>query len=142
MSSMREKTPEVVERRDTAGGGDFERVVEALQPGQLRSVQLKALTEDLGFRVPELSELGLISEQTFRNWRNDPAATGLPRPLDDLRAIAEHMLDSGQWKPHQIGAWFTQRNRQLEQEIPLDVLAAGRFEDVLAASSRHMAIAV
>ncbi len=55
MSSTREKTTDVVERRDAADGGDLEKVVRALQPGQLRSVQLAALTEDLGFRVPELS---------------------------------------------------------------------------------------
>lgn len=142
MSSTREKTTDVVERRDAADGGDLEKVVRALQPGQLRSVQLAALTEDLGFRVPELSVLGSVAEQTVRTWRKEPAGRGLPRPLDDLRAIAEHMLTSGQWEPHQIGAWFTQRNRWLDQEIPLDVLAAGRFEDVLAATGRHMAVAV
>lgn len=141
MTARHEQSPDVGERHDPSRGGD-QRALDALQPGQLRSLQIKAMTDDLGIKVKDLRTIGSVSEQTIRNWKNDATGTGLPRGLDDLRAVAEHMLDSGDWSPAQVGIWFFQRNRHLDQELPFDLLVEGRFDEVYAATDRHLVLAV
>ena len=114
---------------------DEDPVRERLQPGQLRSTQLRALIEDLQFQVSLLATVGGVSEQTIRNWRTERDGGVLPEHLDDVRAIALRMVTAKQLPAKRIGPWFSERNLSLEDDSrPVTMIAENRFEDLLEAS--------
>lgn len=135
------KHPDVRADHDETQGGE-DPVLAALQPGELRSRQLEALISQLGFRVSDLARAGSVSTQSIRNWRADANGVGLPEHLDDIRAIAEFLIDTTDATPAQVGVWFQQRNRALDHRRPLDLLCAGEFDQVLRASTERAGVLV
>lgn len=106
----------------------------ALQPGIPRSIQLAAMTNWLGFTVSDLVQLGQVDQNQIEAWQRPSSDTGLPRLVDDVRAISSRMVQDGRFAPEEIGPWFREPNAHLASQRPLRVIEDGRYEDVLVAS--------
>lgn len=110
----------------------------SLQPGVPRDQQITALIDEAGFKLSDLSLVARVSDQTIRNWRSEEESSErLPDELDDVRSIAENMIQREQLAADQVGDWFAQRNRLLNHRRPIDVIMlSGGFETVLSAADR------
>lgn len=97
------------------------------------SDQLDALTNGIGLRSRELTQVAQVSRATLSRWRKEEGAER-PRRLDDLRAIASYMVRTGALRPHSVGGWLRSRNVGLDHQRPLEVIAKGEFPRVLAAA--------
>ncbi|MDW5597782.1 hypothetical protein VSS74_25745 [Conexibacter stalactiti] len=115
---------------ETASHLDGERAAlgYALAPAATTSERVRGLL-DIGLHASELARVaGSVSVSAVRNWAADQAE---PRPhaaiaLDDLRAVAKILLDSGM-EPRRIGHWLRGWNPLLENR-PLDLIATVPME--------------
>lgn len=127
------------EKRDMRKGSELSdnetlEGVAALQPGISRSIQLSAMINWLGFTVSDLVQLGRVDQSQIEAWLRASRDTGLPRLVDDVRAISIRMVEDGSFAPTEIGSWFREPNAYLANQSPLQVIEDGRYEDVLVAS--------
>jgi hypothetical protein len=97
------------------------------------SVQLQALTKDLGLRDRELMKLASVSRATLARWRKEGQGER-PAPIDDLRVIAVLLIRSGALRPTSVAGWLRSRNGGLSWSRPLEVLEDGEFALVLSAA--------
>ena len=84
-----------------------------------------------GFSEDELVRATGASARSMRRWISegvDPARGGYEDRIDDLRAINEILVTA--YSADLARSWLKARNRLLDYERPIDVLAAGRFDDV------------
>ena len=88
------------------------------------SVQLGALTKQVGMRDVELAKLASVSRATLARWRKE-GSSERPPALDDLRAIVVLLIGTGAMNPRSVAGWLRSRNRGLDWNRPLDVLASG-----------------
>jgi len=97
------------------------------------SDQIDALTNGIGLRSRELTQVAQVSRATLSRWRKEEGAER-PRQLDDLRAIARYMVRTGALRPHSVGGWLRSRNVSLDHRRPLEVIAEGEFSLVMSAA--------
>lgn len=97
------------------------------------SDQIDALTNEIGLRSRELTQVARVSRATLSRWRKEEGAER-PRRLDDLRAIASYMVRTGALRPHSVGGWLRSRNVSLDHRRPLEVIAEGEFSLVMSAA--------
>jgi transcriptional regulator with XRE-family HTH domain len=95
--------------------------------------QLAALKTDLGFRDRELMRLAGVSRATLSRWRREGDAERPPE-IDDLRAIVALLIRCGAMRPRSVAGWVRSRNRGLNDQRPLEALAAGEFRRVMKAA--------
>lgn len=88
------------------------------------SLQLQALTKDVGMRDVELAGLAGVSRATLARWRKEGDAER-PRALDDVRAIAVLLIRTGAMRPRSVAGWLRSRNVGLDWNRPLDILGQG-----------------
>lgn len=84
----------------------------------------------------EVATITGVKSRQVQHW-----ASGAHRPqgeakdrLLELHYIVERLRDV--YKPEGVDIWIHGRNRDLGGEKPIDLLGAGRFEEVLAAVER------
>lgn len=122
----------VTEQSQPAAGLD-----EATSPKEV----VRYLLETVRLTQRELEEVVRADTRTIRRWADkDSAAEPQERfheRIDDLRAIA---LMLGRSLPgEQTGRWLRARNRYLRWQRPLDLLAAGNYEEALEAIEAYLA---
>lgn len=110
----------------------------------VRMTDLLELLHEFGLRDDDIAAaVPDISARTARRWRQEgtPHAKAPTRwsQVDDLRSIIGFMLADGTYDEAAIIAWLRSRQQKLGLQRPLDVLRAGRFDDVLTAA--EMAVA-
>lgn len=105
-----------------AKSGLYAKLVGDLREGVLTNAELAGIT-------------GVKSRQV-QHW-----ASGAHRPqgeakdrLLELHYIVDRLLDV--YTPEGVDIWLHGRNRSLEAQKPIDLLAEGKFEQVLAAVER------
>src|ERR1700759_1278549 len=108
-------------------------VLEKLNETSPLSMQLQALTKDMGLRDRELMKLAGVSRATLARWRKDGEGER-PAPIDDLRVIAVLLIRSGALRPTSAAGGLRARNGGLSWNRPLDVLGDDEFALVLSAA--------
>jgi hypothetical protein len=99
-----------------------------------RALEPKLITELLGhFGLTEvdIATATATNPRSVRRWklRTEPTRTTAQR-LDDLRNVIVLMRESGGMTDRAIVLWLRQRNRELEDHRPLEVLAHGLYSHV------------
>jgi hypothetical protein len=92
------------------------------------------LRQDIGLLERELALVTGAGVRTVRRWLAHDVGHAQQRhadALDDLRAIAAAL--EGYLKRRSISGWLRTRNQALNGGRPLELLALGEFEAVLAA---------
>jgi hypothetical protein len=112
---------------------DSQAVLEKLNESSPLSVQLQALTKDIGLRDRELMKLSGVSRATLARWRKSGQGER-PAPIDDLRVIAVLLIRSGALRPTSVAGWLRSRNAGLSWSRPLDLLGDDEFALVLSAA--------
>lgn len=112
--------------------------MEAIRPDAPRPLQLAVLRRYIGLKVREIAFVASVTEQSVGNWKKFHTP-GRPPAYDDLRAVVERMMQTST-DPILIGSWLRSRNDGLDYQRPLDLLKAGEFEQVMAATEDFLAI--
>lgn len=112
--------------------------------GSVRVHDLLALLSDFGLGDDDIaSALPDVSERSVRRWRTagppSSKASARWRQLDDLRTIVGFLLADGTYDEQGIVSWLRSRHDDLRLRRPLDALAEGGFDDVLAAAESSVA---
>lgn len=82
-----------------------------------------------GLTQKDLASATGASERSVRNWAKTSAIrAGHEERLRELRDVALILQDS--LTPRGVGQWLRARNRLLDAAKPIDLLAAGRAEEV------------
>lgn len=113
---------EVTPSQALAEAGLYARLVDDLRVTALTNAEVAAIT---GVKVRQV--------QHWASGAHRPQGEAKDRLLE-LHYIVERLRDV--YKPEGIDIWIHARNRGLSGEKPIDLLAAGRFEQVLAAVER------
>jgi hypothetical protein len=86
-----------------------------------------------GLTQKDLASATGASERSVRNWAKTSAIrAGHEERLRELRDVALILQDS--LTPRGVGQWLRARNRLLDGDRPIDLLASGRAEEVLKAA--------
>jgi DNA-binding transcriptional regulator YiaG len=89
-----------------------------------------------GLSVPEMAQLIGVAERQVRNWSagaNTPSGRNRDRLLQ-LHYVSQLLRDVYTHEGAEI--WLHGRKRSLDGRRPIDLLAAGEYEEVLAAIER------
>jgi transcriptional regulator with XRE-family HTH domain len=124
MSVTRTKTQKAQKRSETRQPSlnpAAKAVLAKLHETSPLSEQLQAFSKDLRLRDRELMALAGVSRATLARWRKEGDSERPPQ-LDDLRAIAIKLIQSGALRPSSVAGWLRSRNRGLDWQRPLDVL--------------------
>lgn len=105
-----------------AEAGLYARLVDDLRTTALTSAEVADIT---GVKVRQV--------QHWASGAHRPQGEAKDRLLE-LHYVVERLRDV--YKPEGIDIWVHGRNRGLNGEKPIDLLRAGRFEEVLAAVER------
>lgn len=110
-------------------------VTEALAKSGLYAKLVDDLREGV-LTNAELAEITGVKSRQVQHW-----ASGAHRPqgeakdrLLELHYIVDRLLDV--YTPEGVDIWLHGRNRSLGAQKPIDLLAEGKFEQVLAAVER------
>src|SRR3954451_2471381 len=98
---------------------------------------VRALTR-IGFTQKQIANATGATDRSVRNW----ATTGAIRPTFDerLRELSEiSLLLSDTASPLGVTQWLNARNRLLDNERPIDLIAQGKTDDVRAAVESFLA---
>ena len=93
-------------------------IVDALKPFGVTQVDVAAVTQ--------------VSDRAVRGWRTSGIRPDRYDRLAQLRDLALLLSDS--LTPRGVGQWLHAKNRLLESERPVDLLAADRFDEVRGAA--------
>lgn len=85
-----------------------------------------------GITQAEVAAVAHVSARAVRGWRESTIRTENYDRLAELRDLVLLLSDS--LTPRGVAQWLRARNRLLNRERPIDVLAAGRAEDVRSAA--------
>lgn len=95
-----------------------------------------------GLTLAEIASATGVSERQVQHW-----SSGNSRPRDtsrdrlvDIHYLAQQLAEV--YKPEGVEIWLHARNRSLDSERPIDLLARGEFQHVLEAVDRLKAGAV
>lgn len=113
---------EVTQSQALAEAGLYARLVDDLRTTALTSAEVADIT---GVKVRQV--------QHWASGAHRPQGEAKDRLLE-LHYVVERLRDV--YKPEGIDIWVHGRNRGLNGEKPIDLLRAGRFEEVLAAVER------
>jgi len=94
--------------------------------------RLETITAKTGAKDIEIAELLGTTPQTVNRWRNaqvEPKSEHLRRILD-LEYVAEELAEF--YEPEEVRLWLLQRHRLLKGRRPVDVIASGDIDGVLA----------
>lgn len=85
---------------------------------------------EAGLTQAQIATAVKVSVRTVQNWRNgDSTPTGLrARRLIDLKYIVEGLREV--YTAEGIDIWLNSRNRNLESQRPIDLLASGEIDCV------------
>lgn len=89
-----------------------------------------------GLTLAEIASVTGVRERQVQNWS---AGSSRPRDISRDRLVDVHYLVqqlAEVYKPEGVDIWLHARNRSLEGERPIDMLAQGEFKPVLAAVDR------
>ena len=90
-----------------------------------------------GVTQAEVAAVTHVSDRAVRGWRESAIRTENYDRLAELRDLVLLLSDS--LTPRGVAQWLRARNRLLDRERPLDVLAAGRVEEVRGAAEAFIA---
>ncbi len=93
--------------------------------------KLKAVTEDLGSQARVAQVLGVNPSRVSRWLRTEEPDAENRRKLDGVEFLLGRLLDV--YQPDVAIDWLLGLNAHLKNRRPMDLLAAGRVADVLAA---------
>lgn len=86
-----------------------------------------------GLTQKDLASATGASERSVRNWaRTSAIRAGHEERLRELRDVA--LILQGSLTPRGVGQWLRARNRLLDGHRPIELLAAGRAEEVQKAA--------
>jgi transcriptional regulator with XRE-family HTH domain len=89
-----------------------------------------------GLTLAEIASVTGVRERQVQNWS---AGSSRPRDISRDRLVDVHYLVQQLaeiYKPEGVDIWLHARNRSLNGERPIDMLARGAFQPVLAAVDR------
>ena len=93
-------------------------IVEALRPFGITQIDVAAVTH--------------VSDRAVRGWRTSDIRPDRYDRLAQLRDLAILLSDS--LTPRGVGQWLHAKNRLLESERPVELLAENRFDEVREAA--------
>lgn len=119
---MPSQTHEIDQDHDRDAGYTYPLVVE-----QIRAA---------GLTLAEIASATGVSERQVQHWS---AGNSRPREsardrLVDIHYLAQQLAEV--YRPEGVEIWLHARNRSLEGQRPIDLLALGEFQPVLAAVER------
>lgn len=85
-----------------------------------------------GVTQAEVAAVAHVSDRAVRGWRESAIRTENYDRLAELRDLVLLLSDS--LTPRGVAQWLRARNRLLDRERPLDVLADGRVAEVRGAA--------
>ena len=100
--------------------------------------QIVRALEGVGFTQKQIANAAGASDRSVRNW----ATTGAIRPsfnerIRDLTEISLVLSDT--LSPRGVTQWLSARNRLLDGQKPIDLIANGSADRVLAAAESFLA---
>lgn len=99
------------------------------QPGVFQRI-IDQLTTDGNLRLQEVAHLTHVQSRQVRNWANGTSRPG-PDSRDrllDLTYLITQLADV--YTPDGVEVWLHGRNRHLDGQRPIDLLADGDFDQV------------
>lgn len=102
----------------------LERAVEA--PEIVRALRRYGITQG------EVGTVTGVSDRAVRGWQRSSIRPERYDRLAELRDLVALLSDS--LSPRGVGQWLHARNRLLQAERPIDLLSAGRFDEVRQAA--------
>lgn len=87
---------------------------------------------DYGITQAEVATVTGVSDRAVRGWQRSSIRPERYDRLAELRDLVALLSDS--LSPRGVGQWLHARNRLLQAERPIDLLNAGRFDDVSRAA--------
>lgn len=88
--------------------------------------------KQFGVTQAEVAAVAHVSDRAVRGWRGSAIRTENYDRLADLRDLVLLLSDS--LSARGVAQWLRARNRILDRERPIDVLADGRVEEVRSAA--------
>ncbi len=100
-----------------------------------RAVEASEIVEALksfGITQVDVAEVTQVSDRAVRGWRTGDIRPDRYDRLAQLRDLVLLLSDS--LTPRGVGQWLHAKNRLLDRERPIDLLAGGRYEEVRGAA--------
>jgi len=94
--------------------------------------EIVAAVRSFGVTQVDIAAIAGVSDRAVRAWRTSDIRPERYDRLAELRNLALLLSDS--LTPRGVGQWLHAKNRLLEGERPLDLLAEDRLDEVSAAA--------